>query len=1441
MNIIKKPYEISLWEDVLIFVMEDGSKYEGSIPEGATGLVVSQYYKERKICVIGSNTMNTPIRAVNPKLNLKVNGSVDFTFRLYSQYYDEDSEEFIANPFAKLLANERKIKVRYGALGANDTKWYDLVIKNIQENSEEKTYDYTAKSLFVNELSKSGFDLVFDSELENNMGNISYLGEKVLEGSDWRLEDSGDILEQYKEEPLYKITLNQDIVATDMKNDKMTISLRAGTEVYGFYSTIANKDPYFQFLYAETYEVDDDFVITNAPKDSNWYIKNMKYTEDGLPLISAIGMVISEEYRGKKLVRKLSSKYDATIDKYVQVYKDGEDEVYGYTETEYTSSAMVRSYITNGDMSNQEVGWEVGGSDSENGTIFPSINFVSVPDIRDIQLEDFASQQFQHCLKIDNINNNWALYNSGLVDYRHYIDNFALNEEYICRLKCGKVAESGQYGAKTLYPVGDGIQFVVGVYELHNGVYEITEEIFAGTFEAPNEDGYVTVASKCLKALSYSDLVEMSKSLGFFLKFPDADSYYLEEAQFFKKIEKEDKTILLPNELLQSEIKTVYYYYKPNTSYKSIDEVEFVYKGYEPSAAYEEVYNDKTFEKIRSIKAEESNRFNLIQELCEIFECWPKFRIEHNPMTGEILMDENHQQKKFVSFWKYIGKENDRGFKYGINLKAIKRTIESDSLVSKLIVKNNENEFAKDGFCTIARAQDNPNGENFILNFSYYIQQGMLKLSQITNDLYSEINGSIGYYKKLRTLNDKRDSYIIEQSGLLANIAEYQASFQTYEISVIEATELEKDSLALLKSLTGLSFEELIANKENAWWENEEVLKTATAIGRYRAIIDKHTELRNQAKENLDTANQRYELLGRILSSRTSSEDEERLLLEKEHLHKIFYKKYSRFLQEGSWISEDYIDDNLYYLDAEGVSHTSAHPKISYDINVLEISQLEGYENYTFDLGDKSFIEDTEFFGWTIKNGLKTPYREEIIVSEIELLLDEPDKNVIKVQNYKTQFEDLFQRIEATSQSLEYHSGEYSKASSVVESNGTIKTDTLQNSIANNALTIQNAKDQTVVWDETGITATSATSPAEIVRIVNGGIFLSRDGGNTWSTGITGRGINASCLSSGQINTEEILIMSGGFPSFRWDSSGISAYKFNTNPQTGALEGFNQGKFIRMDQYGLYGIDGLSNFNASSPDEDGAIGEEKIWKNSNFALTWKGFQIKSRHEEGGFISITSNDDLQVIDGNNQERIKIGQIGSSENGVIYGISIKDLWGNSILETGEEGTLWLRNKLDIGTSKNDTSVSIGYLQSEDEIHGSEVFNASSNFIVYEDGHILAESGYFHGEINATGGSIGGLTIEQWEQASYEVHIESSNGLVFKETPESSEEEILTTLTATLYHGVAPIESQKLKYFWYNLQKPGISLGENKTLEVTRGMLSEGDLTQITCQITRSDNNG
>jgi peptidoglycan hydrolase CwlO-like protein len=48
--------------------------------------------------------------------------------------------------------------------------------------------------------------------------------------------------------------------------------------------------------------------------------------------------------------------------------------------------------------------------------------------------------------------------------------------------------------------------------------------------------------------------------------------------------------------------------------------------------------------------------------------------------------------------------------------------------------------------------------------------------------------------------------------------------------------------------------------------------------------------------------------------------------------HKEFWNKYSSYIQEGVWSSEDYVDDELYYLDACSIAYTSARPQISYDI-----------------------------------------------------------------------------------------------------------------------------------------------------------------------------------------------------------------------------------------------------------------------------------------------------------------------------------------------------------------------------------------------------------------------------------------------------------------------------------------------------------------------------
>jgi hypothetical protein len=88
--------------------------------------------------------------------------------------------------------------------------------------------------------------------------------------------------------------------------------------------------------------------------------------------------------------------------------------------------------------------------------------------------------------------------------------------------------------------------------------------------------------------------------------------------------------------------------------------------------------------------------------------------------------------------------------------------------------------------------------------------------------------------------------------------------------------------------------------------------------------------------------------------------------------------------------------------------YNSCYPQVAYTINVVELSKLEGYEYFKYGLGDRTYVEDFEFFG--------EGNREKVVVTEINENLDDPSKNQIKVQNFKNQFQDLFQKITATVQ-----------------------------------------------------------------------------------------------------------------------------------------------------------------------------------------------------------------------------------------------------------------------------------------------------------------------------------------------------------------------------------------------------------------------------------------
>lgn len=166
------------------------------------------------------------------------------------------------------------------------------------------------------------------------------------------------------------------------------------------------------------------------------------------------------------------------------------------------------------------------------------------------------------------------------------------------------------------------------------------------------------------------------------------------------------------------------------------------------------------------------------------------------------------------------------------------------------------------------------------------------------------------------------------------------------------------------------------------------------------ALLDKREEMEEDIKESISLIEQKKALL------------------------RQFFSKYSDFIRESSWNSDDYIDDELYYLDARDSLHAAAFPKNSYTINVVDVSALEGMECFNLKIGDYTFIEDTEFFGWDDKG---RPAKEWVVVTEASYDLEQPQNNQIKIQNYKSQIEDLFSRLSTSLQQFELNKGGYNR------------------------------------------------------------------------------------------------------------------------------------------------------------------------------------------------------------------------------------------------------------------------------------------------------------------------------------------------------------------------------------------------------------------------------
>ena len=1214
MSILKKAYEISVWDDI----------WDGS------GFV------ETRMGTIGSDSSTFLGRALEPKLTTNVNGTKKFSFKMYSRYFDNITGEKVENPYIKWMTNERKIKLFY------KNKWYDFVIKNIKEDRTNCSYSYELEDMLVNELSKNGFGVVLDEEKRNNSGTPKVLAERVLEETDWKVSEKSEVIVQIVEESLIYLRTREPVSAYRLLDQngnylqgikKERVDIPADQTVLAFYSSCRNKPVRFQFIYLkngfgrESVNINADRIILN--EDSQYYYEYSStdlgereyykvdslgedfYIPEGFVVeIKSSGIdnkndtTVSNWYRGARYNFIQQSEYIPSLDQYLDIYQDKYDNIEYYVQkkTDYSSPILSQNLIANASFASTD-GW-IGTSRKsriEKAKVEKVYGHFSGGKFIETQSQDQPTGDDDFYLKVFFPDADSVLINTGLTDNKEKTEGFPVGSQWQLNLEI-----YSEDGAR----VGFYCEGAEAIYEINGDYYKIFKDdenkVHFNFSNSAIKDPY-TVSVDKFDYNTLEDFRTNSQTKLVFSQPVDGATYYIKKAQFFSKTG--TLTNLDYDEYIKKENGEIVYEGQTTTTYAFYHKNAFDDRTITPNPVfsvteidrdrYKPIFNESA-EKVKAVSVKESNYFNILQSIAETFECWLDFDIKRS-VNGAIL-------EKNVLFRNYIGKKNYAGVRYGINLKNITRTVESKNIVTKLYVKDNNNEIAKNGFCSITRAGGNVTRDNVIYDFRHYYDTGLLDANTVLTTLYEPLssfdnidyNTIISYYPKLAYLNKLIDenSVLIIQIDIELN--KLGAQKQTFESNISASSSIiEEMRQKFLDTM----------DKPISAYSSTALKQLANSRKDVADIVE---QINNQ-QIALQEATKQLASVDKVFSPLKEQRDmlqikADQLVENKRILNQSFYSKYSRFIQEGTWIDEKYIDDEQYYNDSLSVMYNSCRPQISYTIDIVSLGALPGYEYYDYEIGDQTFVEDAEFFGHDADG---SPKRIDAIITELNEELDKPENTKIKIQNFKGKFQDLFQKITASVQQTQYSSGAYEKAVALAEANIEKKASFLQDALSSASTVLSAAGQQSVTWDEGGLNIVDLNSPSKSIKMIGGAILISKqdkNGEKKWTTALTSDGISASLLTAGTINTSEISIKCGDDNLFRWDAFGLSAYDFiHTSDIVGQV---NPNRFVRFDKHGFYGInvatkDGV----AINGLEWNAADLEEVDKYATFSLTWSGLKV----------------------------------------------------------------------------------------------------------------------------------------------------------------------------------------------------------------------------------------
>ena len=1191
------------------------TKYELSLWREYPGANAIQ---EEKVCVIAATGVDSSGRAQDIKLKKEYNGKQTLTFDIPIKYFDVITGEDVANPLVEQVIDHSKLKLWRDELwwnpfavnkGIDETtgctifegdfvqgRWYEFIVTDRKQKRSKKQlmYSYSCDSLFMNELSRTGYNLEFVPDTDimsaSGMGTAHELAKRIVDGTDWQYIKT-EVFPDYKEE--YNPVTGETVkvpVSTDQ------IEFAKGLDRY---------------LYCYTLKIDDEDRQNEILNE----IGDLTEDSNGNPIFLA-----GTHFGFENNVFWWKPQYTDEPKKYI----------YGYNKTDIITSYADRvlcytsGLITKG-ISEEKI---------EEATLLNSTSLwegINGSDPEAVLINDGEEQGANYYLRYSRDTTPEGICNSG------YSDTPLEKGEHLIVKLCGGLSSDGEIIPNS----SSNINLYIYDGNPENSSTFLTFSISIDKSTNCYNNNYILTLPKRIKnpyfVISSSTTIRKWVIItGMFIyKFVGANKQIDSNVKEWISTQTSytNKISNLPAEYIPSNVTEVDLsnntckidgaespFWLPvgtmaQNNFKNGTDVfciEFNNRGeyidIYPTLNKEELTKISSYgtDKRRSISGSKSNRYSLLETISKTFFCFTRFVVEHDD-NGYIKTDSAGRPLKYFTYVSELGRRNFNGFTYGVNLEGIERKIDSKSLVTKVYVENIDNQYDNSGIITIQNSDYNKMGERFFYNFSYYARQGFFNNSQFMKD-YKETYELVGllnarakeaneiYVSKEQFRQTKKTAYETHNMLLSSYIKNANEELQFLKWprlieKISEITDGDYDEsdvtfptinwrgimtiLAQKVMLPELNPYEYIAHYmyEDRYDEDEIIDGSEAWVGSGVPENDIESSLRSVGVAQTQYNNlyatvkkERQELTNITEEVNVLLEEYNNLLEQKNRKLEWFEKKYHRFILEGQWSGQDYIEPDTYYLDATRAMATSCMPKVSYSSTVIDLSNLcnpydptdeDWGKDFIYDVGDTTYIKDEELFG---------NLEQKSMISEINVNIDTSKPDDITLTNFETRFEELFQSIAAAVTTLQLNENIYSRAENFTPE-GTIDVSILQKSFNENKNLVISSSNNKVTQDNNGITIRTDDDSGQVLRAIAGGIFLSKDNGKTFTAGLTADGFNANLITAGQIDTSKIVIRSSEVPQYSLDELGLTAYSVAANSSNLAKRETN---FVRFDQFGVY-------------------------------------------------------------------------------------------------------------------------------------------------------------------------------------------------------------------------------------------------------------------------------